>query len=152
MIRSIFAVVFLATIGTIAWNWLSPPDELTIDVPEGLTAEEREIVTNALSKFSDTCVALFGANRHTIESFRADFRDAMPYRAERYGWDRELALDVRVAEDARIAGGHRIIYYLGDGHSPGWVTQKKEGAQLCGRTGNSGQDTFVETSGLQVRQ
>ncbi|WP_156000297.1 hypothetical protein [Thioalkalivibrio sp. ALMg9] len=127
------ALVFL-TLGS------APATDFEIALTDGESAD-RGAVEQDLARFTESCPDLLSTHQDRIQHAEAQHRPAMPYRANTYGWESELRLRVKIADDGRAASGHVVDYYIGQN---GWLTQKAEGAHLCGLPGDTDRDTFVE--------
>lgn len=122
---------------------LEPEPSLEIETSENMSEQETEMAAEWLQEFRDSCPTLFTKLQPHASGARVDVWNAAEYRAEQYGWDKEVVFSVNISTESRVAGGHKVTYHISNSGTPGWVTQKSQGAEACGKTANPNGDTFV---------
>lgn len=122
---------------------LEPEPELEIEISENMSDQEIEMATEWLQDFRDSCTTLFTKLKPHASHASVEVWDATAYRAEQYGWDKEVVFSVKISDESRVASGHTVTYHISNYGTPGWVTQKAQAAEACGKTANPNGDTFV---------
>lgn len=120
----------------------SDSETLVIDMQYAseATEEQRQSAKNALENFIDSCPHVDGVFKSRITEPEIRLIDSMPYREESYGWPWEVHLKFIVDNDDRTASGHTLDYYI---WTDGWVVQKAQGAEFCGKEPEHMKDTYV---------
>lgn len=108
-------------------------------------ADRTEIAT-AIKTLHDVCPGLF-ENANSIAQAEASIWEAMDYRSDLYGWNREVTLTPTLINVPDLpenwrAGGHTLFYYVGIGGQPGVVMSKDISMMICGQAGQA-DDLFV---------
>jgi hypothetical protein len=72
----------------------------------------------------------------------------LDYRAERYGWKKQILIEMYVKRDYNTVppdmAGQTLFYYIGAGKKPGIVINKWQAMQLCGlNQTNIGEDVHI---------
>lgn len=122
---------------------LEPEPDFEIDMSERMSDSEIAMATKWLQEFRDSCPALFTKLKGHTSDASVEVWEAMPYRAEQYGWEKEVVFSVKISNDSRVASGHTVTYHISKNGTPGWLTQKPQGAEACGKNANPGGETFV---------
>jgi len=113
---------------------------------QNVTDQDLKDVGKAVNTLRRVCPSLFDHTDDIVEA-TATVWQAVGYRADLYGWDREVTLTPRLSENAQLpvewyAGGHTLYYHIGIGGRAGVVMSKDVSMLICGQPGQSS-DLFV---------
>ena len=139
----LIAIVLVPVSYVVGSAILEPEPELEIDISKSMSDREIEMATEWLQDFRDSCPMLFTKYKEHTSDARVEVWEAIPYAYEKYGWDEEVVFSVKISNESRVAPGHTVAYHISRNGTPGWYTQKAEGAEVCGRNANPDGDKFV---------
>lgn len=139
------AAVGLQFAGGVVGDSLSEGDDsenfvIDMQYASDATEEQRQGAKNALKNFIDSCPHVDGVFKSRITEPEVRLIDSMHYREDRYGWPWEVHLQFVVDNDGRTASGHTLDYYI---WTDGWVVQKAQGAEFCGKQPEHMKETYV---------
>ena len=123
-------------------TWNEPDYEADLVVDAGITPEEREKAMLLMNRFRDDCSRLLNRHADDIEGMELTYDNFTLYRGENHGWTEEAKLTVKISNESRVASGHTVRYFISETGEEGWVANKYEAAELCGKDGNRGGYTF----------
>ena len=113
---------------------------------------------NGLGTFMLACEPLFRRYWGDVVKAEAYLGDpALNYTGTTYGWNREMWIEVQVADSPRTipvgmrAAGHKLMWVAGAGTKPGLIAKKDQAAEICGmKPSGNGSDVFQSFNGFQV--
>lgn len=133
-----FLLGFMTAIA-IGWYFIKPshPD-VEFTVIENPSEAETAEIADAVADLIATCPGIEKRWREVAEATAA-LREAMPYRAEAYGWTREVLVDVKLKD------GMGVDYFaIGLDGRRGVVAQKTTSQARCPMPiDEQGADTFI---------
>lgn len=130
-------------VGSVAVEtWNEPENQVDLLVDGSITPVKREKAVLLLNRFREECSRLFTRHASDIEKMQLTYDDFTFYRGENHGWTQEAKLTVKIGNDSRVATGHTVRYFISETGEEGWVANKYEAAELCGKEGNRGGYTF----------
>ena len=119
-------------------------------------------VKATIAAFRKACMPLGGNKMWSeIKEIRADlFEEYARYRLDR-GWKNTLHLQLALSDELKniptydpqtgVMSGHVLHYFLGGGKTPGFFSQKRVSAYLCGQpVDQSGADVFSSVPEMTV--
>lgn len=139
----LLAIVLVPVSYVVGSAVLEPEPDFEIDMSERMSDSEIVMATEWLQDFRDSCPTLFTKLKGHTSDASVEVWEAMPYRAEQYGWEKEVVFSVKISNDSRVASGHTVTYHISRNGTPGWLTQKSQGAEACGKNATPGSETFV---------
>lgn len=140
----VLLAIVLAPVAYVVGSFvLEPEPPLEIEISEKMSEQETEMAIEWLQDFRDSCPKLFTTFKEHISDARVEVWESIPYVYKKYGWDKEIFFSVQISEDSNVARGHIVTYHISRDGTPGWYTQKEEGAEVCGRTADPDGDKFV---------
>ncbi|WP_421864323.1 hypothetical protein [Marinobacter adhaerens] len=122
--------------------WSEPENQVDLLVDGSITPGEREKAVLLLNRFREECPKLFTSHASDIERMQLTYDDLTLYRGENHGWTQEAKLTVKIGNDSRVAPGHTVRYFISGTGEEGWVANKNEATELCGKDGSRGGYTF----------
>lgn len=135
-----------------------PPQSFNIVLTRNPSVADQARLKAGLNAFMTACEPLFRKYWGDIVKAEAYMGDpTMNYTGQRYGWTREIWVEVDVAERPRAipnqweAWGHKLMWVAGAGAQPGLIAKKDQAALVCGmKPSGNGSDVFQPNNGFQV--
>lgn len=123
-------------------TWNEPENQVDLLVDGSISPEEREKAVLLVTRFREECPRLFTRHATDTEGMQLTYDSFTLYRGDNHGWTKEAKLTVKIKNEAQVASGHTVRYFISETGEEGWIANKYEGAELCGKDGNRGGYTF----------